>query len=84
MKKGSVVSVPGRCRPCARVEVLEAGAKQAWKDPSAVKPCDPGRQAEIEVEFTTPDSLFEHRNRCGAEQVVGHTLVARRDDWRTV
>ena len=32
----------------------------------------------------SPDSLVEHRNRRGAEQVVGHTLVVRRDDWRTV
>ena len=67
--------------PVRARELIEAGAKQALKDLSAVKPYDPGRPAEIEVEFTTPDRLVEYRNRRGTEQVDAHTLVVRGDDW---
>src|SRR5213594_3113718 len=38
-------------------EVIEAGAKQALQDLGAVKPYDPGRPCEIEIEFTSPDRL---------------------------
>ena len=44
-----------------------------------MKPYDPGRPAEIRVEFTTPDRLVEYRNRRGTEQVDDHTLVVA---WR--
>jgi D-amino peptidase len=67
--------------PVRARELIEAGAKQALKDLSAVKPYDPGRPAEIEVEFTTPDRLVEYRNRRATEQVDAHTLVVRGDDW---
>ncbi len=69
--------------PLRARELIEAGAKLALKDLSAVKPYDPGRPAEIKVEFTTPDRLVEYRNRRGTEQVDGHTLVVRADDWWT-
>jgi D-amino peptidase len=69
--------------PLRARELIEAGAKLALKDLSAVKPYDPGRPAEIKVEFTTPDRLIEYRNRRGTEQVDGHTLVVRADDWWT-
>ena len=67
--------------PLKARELIEAGAERALKDLSAVKPYDPGRPAEIRVEFTTPDRLVEHRNRRGTEQVDDHTLVVRGDDW---
>src|ERR671915_1171652 len=38
---------------CAR-ELIEEGARTALKDLDAVPPYDPGRPAEIEVEFMTP------------------------------
>ena len=63
--------------------LTEDGAKRALMDLSAVKPYDPGRPAEIRVEFTTPDRLVEYRNRRGTEQVDDHTLVVRGDDWWT-
>jgi len=69
--------------PLKARELIEAGAKRALKDLSAVKPYDPGRPAEIRVEFTTPDRLVEYRNRRGTEQVDDHTLVVRGDDWWT-
>jgi D-amino peptidase len=69
--------------PLKARELIVDGAKRALKDLSAVKPYDPGRPAEIRVEFTTPDRLVEYRNRRGTEQVDDHTLVVRGDDWWT-
>jgi D-amino peptidase len=69
--------------PLKARELIEDGAKRALKDLSAVKPYDPGKPAEIRVEFTTPDRLVEYRNRRGTEQVDDHTLVVRGDDWWT-
>jgi D-amino peptidase len=64
-------------------ELIEAGAKQALQDMSAVKPYDPGRPCEIEVQFHSPARLVEYRNRRGTEQIDEHTLVSRADDWWT-
>jgi D-amino peptidase len=69
--------------PLKAREVIEDGAKRALKDLSAVKPYEPGRPAEIRIEFTTPDRLVEYRNRRGVEQVNALTLVSRADDWWT-
>jgi D-amino peptidase len=64
-------------------ELIEAGAKSALKDLSAVKPYDPGRPSEIEVQFHTPARLVEYRNRKGTEQIDDNTLISRADDWWT-
>jgi D-amino peptidase len=69
--------------PLKARELIEDGAKGALKDLSAVKPYDPGRPAEIRVEFTTPDRRVEYRNRRGTEQVDDLTLVSKADDWWT-
>jgi D-amino peptidase len=62
-------------------EVIEAGAKNALKDLTAVQPYDPGKPCEIEITFTTPDRVVEYRNRKNVEQTAPLTLVARGDDW---
>jgi len=62
-------------------ELIEAGAKQSLQDLSAVKPYDPGKPCEIEVEFTSPDRLEEYRNRKNVEVTGPRTIVARGDDW---
>jgi D-aminopeptidase len=64
-------------------ELIEAGAESALKDLKAVQPYDPGRPAEIRIEFTTPDRLVEYRNRRGVEQPGPLTLVSRAVDWWT-
>jgi len=61
--------------------LIEDGAKRALKDLDAVKPYDPGRPCEIEVDFTTPDRLEEYRNRRGVEVTSPTTLVARGEHW---
>jgi D-amino peptidase len=67
--------------PAEARELIEAGAKKALSDLSAVKPYDPGKPCEIEIEFTSPDRLQEYANRKGVEVTGGRTLVARGDDW---
>jgi D-amino peptidase len=67
--------------PLRARELIEAGAKQSLKDLSAVKPYDPGKPCEIEVEFTSPDRLVEYRNRKNVEVTGPRTIVARGDDW---
>jgi D-amino peptidase len=62
-------------------ELIEQGAKKALEDLGAVKPYDPGRPCEIEVQFHTPARLVEYRNRRGTDQVDELTLVSRADDW---
>jgi D-amino peptidase len=62
-------------------ELIEDGAKRALKDLRAVRPYDPGRPCEIEIEFTSPDRLEEYRNRKNVEVTGSRTIVARGDDW---
>jgi D-amino peptidase len=69
--------------PLRARELIEEGAKNALSDLSAVKPYDPGRPCEIQIDFTTPDRLVEYRNRRGVEQVGDLTLVSHAHDWWT-
>ena len=62
-------------------ELIEAGARRALADLSAVAPYDPGRPCEIEVSFFTPDRLQEYANRRGVEVTGPRSLVVRGDDW---
>jgi D-amino peptidase len=62
-------------------DLIEAGAKAALSDLSAVKPYDPGRPCEIAIEFTSPDRLQEYRNRKSVEVTGPCSLVVRGDDW---
>jgi D-amino peptidase len=67
--------------PAEARELIEAAARKALSDLSAVKPYDPGRPCEIEIEFTSPDRLQEYANRKGVEVTGPRALVARGDDW---
>jgi D-amino peptidase len=64
-------------------ELIENGAKRALQDLSAVRPYDPGRPCEIQVDFTSADRLEEYRNRRGVEVTGPLTIVSRADDWWT-
>jgi D-amino peptidase len=83
VKKGLGRFSARQLTPLKARELIEDAAKHSLADLSAVKPYDPGRPAEIRVEFTTPDRLVEYRNRRGTEQVDDLTLVSRADDWWT-
>jgi D-amino peptidase len=67
--------------PAKARELIEAGAQQALADLSAVKPWDPGRPCEIEIEFFSPFRMEEYRNRKGVELTGPRSLVVRGDDW---
>jgi D-amino peptidase len=67
--------------PAKARELIEAGAKQALSDLSAVKPWDPGRPCEIEIEFFSPFRMEEYRNRKGVELTGPRSLIVRGDDW---
>ncbi len=71
--------------PLRARELIEEGAKKALSDLSAVDAYDPGRPAEIQIDFMTPDRLVEYRNRRGVEQIPPrpHARLARADDWWT-
>jgi len=62
-------------------ELIEAGARRALSNLSAVAPYDPGRPCEIEIDFATPDRLQEYANRKNVEVTGPRTLVVRGDDW---
>jgi D-amino peptidase len=62
-------------------ELIEERAREALKDPTAVRSYDPGRPCEIAVDFTTPDRLEEYRNRKNVEVTGPLSIVARGDDW---
>ncbi|MBV8480755.1 MAG: M55 family metallopeptidase [Actinobacteria bacterium] len=67
--------------PVEARQLIEAAARESLQDLGAVKPYDPGRPCEIEIEFTSPDRLEEYRNRRDVEVLGPTTLVARGDDW---
>ena len=62
-------------------ELIEAGAKQALSDLSAVEPYDPGKPCEIAIEFFSPSRMEEYVNRKGVELTGPRSLVVRADDW---
>jgi D-amino peptidase len=62
-------------------ELIAEGARNALSDLTAVPPYDPGRPAEIAIDFTTPDRLQEFANRKGVEVTGASSLVVRGDDW---
>jgi D-amino peptidase len=64
-------------------ELIEAGAKRALQDLTAVPPYDPGKPCEIQVDFTSPDRLVEYRNRRGVEVIGPLTISSKADDWWT-
>jgi D-amino peptidase len=77
---------PGAARNVAPVrarELIEEGARTALADLKAVQPYNPGRPAEIAVEFKNPGELVKYRGRSGVEVTGSESLVSRADDWWT-
>jgi D-amino peptidase len=83
VKKGfgrfSARQYPG---PKAR-ELIEAGAKRALGDLSAVAAYHPGTPCEITVDFNTSDHVEQYRYRPGVEITESRQIVSRADDWWT-
>jgi D-amino peptidase len=62
-------------------ELIEAGAKEALSDLARVLPYDPGRPAEITVDFNHSDAAERYRFRHGVEVAAPRRIVSRADDW---
>jgi D-amino peptidase len=62
-------------------ELIEAGAKSALADLSAVAPYDPGRPCEIEVEFMKTSAFDEYARKPGVETAGERRIVSRADTW---
>ena len=68
--------------PKAR-ERIEAGARLALADLSAVAPYDPGSPCEILVDFNTSEPVERYRYRPGVEITESRQIASRADDWWT-
>jgi D-amino peptidase len=64
-------------------ELIEAGARRALADPTAVAPYDPGKPCEIRVEYKSTEPPQKLRFQPGVETVDSRTVVSRADDWWT-
>ena len=69
--------------PVLARELIEEGARDALKNPGAVRPYDPGRPAEIEVDFTHTAEVEKYRGRTGVEVTGSRSVRVRADDWWT-
>jgi D-amino peptidase len=67
--------------PVRARELIEDGAKEALSDLSRVRPYDPGRPAEIVVDFNQSDAVEAYRFRSGVEITGPRRIVSRGDDW---
>jgi D-amino peptidase len=83
VKKGIGARAARNLTPVLAREVIEEGARNALKDLKAVQPYDPGRPAEIEVDFTQTGEVEKYRGRAGIEVTGPRSIVARADDWWT-
>ena len=83
VKKGLGAFSARQVPPQRARELIEDSTRKALQDLDVVKPYDPGRPCEIQIEFQAPSPLVEYRNRKGVEQIDAQTLVSRADDWWT-
>ena len=67
--------------PARARELIEAGARQALTDLSAVPPYDPGSPSEIKVEYKNTNAAHALRFRAGVELLDARTIVSRAGTW---
>jgi len=61
--------------------MIEAGARDALRDLTAVRPYEPGQPSEIVVEFTRTDAFDEYRRKPGLTVVGDRRVASRADEW---
>lgn len=74
--RGARMIPPVRAR-----ELIEAGAKEALADIDKLAAYDPGRPAEIKVEFKNTTDPAKLASRQGVEVLDARTIVSRGPDW---
>jgi len=67
--------------PARARELIEDGARRSLAELAAVTPFEPGRPAEVRVEYTRSDDVERLRHRHGIEVLDGRTIVSRAGDW---
>jgi D-amino peptidase len=67
--------------PAQARERIEEGARTALGDLAAVAPYDPGRPAEIRVEYKNTAEVDKVRGKRDVEVVDDRTIVVRADEW---
>jgi D-amino peptidase len=83
VKKGIGLAAARNVAPLRARELIEEGARNALKKLDAVKPYDPGRPAEIAVDFHLPGEVEKYRGRQGVEVTSPDSVVSRAGDWWT-
>ena len=81
VKKGIGARAARNLTPILARELIEEGARNSLKDLTAVQPYDPGRPAEIEVDFMHTGEVEKYRGRTGIEVLGTRSVVARADTW---
>jgi D-amino peptidase len=81
VKKGIGGRAARNLTPIRAREVIEEGARKALGDLKAVPPYDPGRPAEIEVDFMQTSEVEKYRGRGGVEITGPRSIVVRADTW---
>jgi D-amino peptidase len=83
VKKG-IGRFSARQRPAPKArELIEAGARDALRNLSAVQPYNPGSPCEIRVDYNTSDPVEAFRHRPNVEITESRQIVSRADDWWT-
>jgi D-amino peptidase len=67
--------------PVRARQMIEAGARQALQNLTAVKPYVPARPTTITIELSTVDSAAEFMGRHGVEVVEPLKVISRGSDW---
>jgi D-amino peptidase len=83
VKKGIGRGAARNVAPLRARELIEDAARSALKNLDAVRPYDPGRPAEISVEFLNPTEVDKYRARRGVEVTGTESVVSRAEDWWT-
>lgn len=81
VKKGIGFRAARNLAPVLARELIEEGAKNALSDLDAVRPYDPGRPAEIEVDFVGTGEVDKYRGRAGVEVTGPRSIVVRAETW---
>ncbi len=81
VKRGLGETSARQLPPLRARELIEEGARKALSDPAGVKPYDPGRPCEIEVEFKNTSEFDRYRRKPGVEVSGDRRVVSRGDDW---
>ena len=69
--------------PIRARELVEEGVKRALSDLNAVRPYDPGKPAEIKVEYKGTEAPRKVALTADVEFVDDRTIISRADDWWT-